>query len=152
MLYNPYFTQMLNPAYLDVIDCPYLNYAKAPSQINDKNIKKQFSTVPEQNVSDFIDSLKYDWESLPKATQEEYYNKLSQMLNKATIENFDDITDINTAYPNEMGLYIVYVLTMIGFILYFLYCKNMKTECPVYLAIYLIILTVGSGIYYFSHR
>lgn len=152
MLYNPYFTQILNPAYLDVIECPYLNYTKSPSDIDTPDLKKQCSTVPEQNVSDFIDALKYDWESLPKATKDEYYSKLAEMMqDKNVTENFEGYNAINTAYPNENALYIVYALTILGFILYFLYCRSIQGNCPIYLAIYLIILVVGTGLYYFSH-
>lgn len=152
MLYNPYFTQMLNPAYLDVLDCPYLNYAKSPEESGIES-KPSHSTLPEQNVSNFIDSLKYDWESLPKATKDEYYSKLAELMqNKQSVENFEDSSPINTDYPNEFTLYIVYFLTMSGFIVYFLNVKNMDSRGPFYLAIYLIVLLVGTGAYYLSHR
>lgn len=152
MLYNPYFTQMLNPAYLDVIDCPYLNYAKNPEESSIES-NKQCSTVPEQNVSDFLDSLKYDWESLPKATKEEYYSKLAQMLqDKSVIENFENLTPtINTNYHHENTLYIIYFLTILGFIVYFLNINNMGIQGHIYLAIYLIIIVIGTGAYYFSY-
>jgi hypothetical protein len=155
MLYNPYFTQMLNPAYLDVIDCPYLNYARSPSDVSNlPEIKKQHVTVPVQNVSNFIDSLKYDWESLPQATKDEYYAKLHQMLQtKPLVENFDseNETSINTDYPHEMSIYIIYFLTMLGFILYYAYFRDMKNG-HFFLAAYLVLIIVGSGLYYFSHR
>ena len=152
MLYNPYFTQMLNPAYLDVLDCPYLNYARSPDEIRGET-KKQCLTVPEQNVSDFIDSLKYDWESLPKATKDEYYSKLAEMIqDKRVIENFEDSTPINTDYPSEFTLYIVYLLTIIGFVVYFLNFKNMEGRGHIYLVIYLIFLIIVTGLYYFSYR
>lgn len=116
MLYNPYFTQMLNPAYLDVLDCPYLNYAKSPLDVNDRSVlRKRCSTVPEQNVSDFIDALKYDWESLPKKTKDEYYAKLAEMIhNKNIVENFEDSKPDNT-------LYIVYflIIILIGTVAYY---------------------------------
>lgn len=151
-MYNPYFTQMLNPAYLDVLDCPYLNYAKNPEDTS-VELKKQCLTVPEQNVSDFIDSLKYDWEALPKATKDEYYSKLAEIIQANSVsENFEDSTPINTDYPNEFTLYIVYLLTMLGFIVYFLNVKNMNGLGHVYLAVYLIVLLVGTGAYYFSHK
>ena len=93
MFYNPYFTQMLNPAYLDVLDCPYLNYAKSPEESSVES-KKQCSTVPEQNVSNFIDALKYDWESLPKATKR--ILRVAEMIqNKSVMENFEDSSPIN---------------------------------------------------------
>ena len=152
MLYNPYFTQLLNPVYLDIIDCPYLNYAKSP-EVSSVETKKQCSTVPEQNVSDFIDALMYDWESLPEATKKEYYAKLAEMIqNKNVIENFEDSSPINTDYPNEFTLYIVYFLTMLGFIVYFLNVKNMNGKGPFYLAVYLTVLLIGTGAYYFSHK
>jgi hypothetical protein len=68
------------------------------------------------------------------------------------VENFEDSSPINTDYPNEFTLYIVYFLTMLGFIVYFLNVKNMDGRGPFYLAIYLIVLLVGTGAYYFSHR
>lgn len=152
MLYNSYFTQILNPAYLDVLDCPYLNYAKNPEESSIET-KKQCSTVPEQNVSDFLDSLKHDWESLPEATKDEYYFKLAQMMqDKHITENFEESPTINTDYPNEFTLYIVYFLTILGFIVYFLNINNMNGRGHIYLAIYLIILLVGTGAYYLSHR
>lgn len=155
MLYNPYFTQMLNPGYLDILDCPYLNYAKSPSDVsNVPDFKTQHVSVPEQNVSNFIDSLKYDWESLPQSTKDEYYTKLSQMLEtKQIVENFDDESEnsINTDYPHEMTIYIIYFLTMLGFILYYAYFRNMKNG-HFFLTAYLVLITVGSGIYYFSHK
>jgi len=143
---------MLNPAYLDVLDCPYLNYAKNPEESKIES-KKPCSTIPEQNVSNFIDALKYDWESLPKATKDEYYAKLAELIqNKQSVENFEDSSPINTDYPNEFTLYIVYFLTMLGFIVYFLNVKNMDYRGRFYLAIYLIVLLIGTGAYYFSHR
>lgn len=152
MLYNPYFTQMLNPAYLDVIDCPYLNYAKSPINADITGDKERNVTVPEQNVSNFIDSLKYDWESLPDETKQEYYTKLSEMLeSKYMVENFENTSDINTDYPHEMSIYVIYLLTMLGFILYYTYFNKMKNG-HFYLAIYLIFVIVGSGLYYISHR
>ena len=150
MLYNPYFTQMLNPAYLDVIDCPYLNYSKSQEESSIES-KPSHSTIPEQNVSNFIDSLKYDWESLPKATKDEYYSKLAELIqNKHSVENLEDSSPINKNSPNEFTLYIVYLLTMVGFIVYFLNFKNMDGRGPFYLAIYLIVLLIGTGAYYFS--
>lgn len=80
-MFNPYFTQMLNPAYLDVIDCPYLNYAKTPTEIDKPIPEVKKYNVPEENVSNFIDSLKYDWESLPQEIKDEYYFKLNELLN-----------------------------------------------------------------------
>lgn len=150
MLYNPYFTQMLNPAYLDVLDCPYLNYAKNPEESIIES-KKQCSTLPEQNVSDFIDALKYDWEALSNETRDEYNSKLAELIqNKHIVENFEESSPINTAYPNEFTIYIVYILTILGFVVYFL--NSTKNFGHVYLSIYLILLIIGTSIYYFSHR
>ena len=131
--------------------CPYLNYAKSPEESHIES-KPSRSTIPEQNVSDFIDSLKYDWESLPNATKDEYYSKLAKLIqNKHLVENLEDSPPINTNYPNEFTLYIVYLLTIVGFIFYLLNFKNMDGRGPFYLAIYLIVLLIGTGAYYFSH-
>lgn len=141
MLYNPYFTQMLNPGYLDIIGCPYLNYAKNPEvaliESNDSRI-----TVPEQNVSNFVDSLKYDWESLPKETQDEYYSALTKFMEHKNIKENLENTPLIT---NEV--IIVYLLTMLGLIIYYFNFKNMGS---IYLAVYLIIVLIGSALYYFS--
>lgn len=151
MLYNPYFTQMLNPAYLDVLDCPYLNYAPNREESSIES-KKPHLTVPEQNVSNFIDSLELDLESLPKETRDEYYSKLAELIqNKQSVENFEDSSPINTAYPHEFALYILYFLIIIGIVVYYLNVKNLGERGPLYLAIYLIILVIGFGAYYFSY-
>lgn len=149
-MFNPYFTQMLNPAYLDVIDCPYLNYAKTPSPVNETPTK-QCATVPEQNVSDFIDALKYDWESLDDETKKEYYNKMSQLMKNNVVENFEDSTSINTAYPHEMSAFIIYILIILGLLMYFLFNKRLKNYALPLLVIYIIIILIGSSMYYFSH-
>ena len=103
-------------------------------------------------MSNFIDPLKYDWESLPQETKDEYYSKLAELIqNKQSVEKFEDSSPINTDYPNEFT-FIVYFLTMTGFIFYFLNVENMDGRGHFYMAIYLIVLLIGTGAYYFSHR
>jgi len=157
MLYNPYFTQMLNPAYLDVLDCPYLNYAKSPGdEPADDEHKKTHTTVPEQNVSDFLDALKYDWESLPKNVKDKYYSKLTDMINskdsskKPRTENFEG-SSINTAYPNDAAPFVINGLTQVGIILYILF-KDRIPSAGMMLVVYLTLVTIGGILYYFSHR
>lgn len=151
MFYNPYFKQMLNPAYLDVLDCPYLNYTKNREE-SSIGSKKLDVTVPEENVSNFVDALKLDLESLPKATKDEYYYKLAELLqNKQSVEKFEDSSPINTAYPHEFALYIFYFLTITGIVVYYLNVKSMGERGLFYLAIYLIILVIGFGAYHFSY-
>lgn len=83
--FNPFFAQALNPAYVDVLDCPYLNYAKAPKYVKDE-IPKPMS-LPEQNVKGFINSLKYDYDALPNSVKEEYQKELKKFLNSDKIED-----------------------------------------------------------------
>jgi hypothetical protein len=114
-MYNPYFTQMLNPAYLDILDCPYLNYAKSPTDVNNTPDISSPCTVPEQNVSGFIDSLKYDWESLPDDIKTEYYNKLNQLLDevnkKPSIEKFTE--KMETTYPIILSISIIVLIVLV---------------------------------------
>ena len=49
---------------------------------------------------------------------------------------------------NENVLYIVYLLIIIGFIVYVLNIKNTNVNSPLYMTIYLIILTISSGMYH----
>jgi hypothetical protein len=109
---------MLNPAYLDILDCPYLNYAKSPNDINNTPDVTSKGTVPEQNVSGFIDSLKYDWESLPDDIKVEYYNKLNQLLDevskKPSIEKFTEKMENNTQILTIISIIVLGALIVYG--------------------------------------
>lgn len=120
VFHNPYFKQ-LNPAYVDIIGCPYLNYAKNP----DASSIESYSTVSEKNVSESESSEK-----------------------TRTIEN---LTSINTDYHNENTLYIIYFLTILGFIVYYLNINKWGIMGHIYLAVYLILLVIGAGAYYLSY-
>jgi hypothetical protein len=87
IFYNPYFSQIVNPAYVDIIDCPYLNYEKntlnyeKTSEHIDKEDK--IMTLPEENVSGFINSLKHDWDTLSPDVKQEYNDKLKTLINES---------------------------------------------------------------------
>ena len=79
LFFNPSFDQIVNPGYLDILDCPYLNYVKAPTELDHVPEHKPRS-VPQANVSNFIDGLESEWETLPEDLKHEYYQRLSEML------------------------------------------------------------------------
>ena len=123
-MYNPYFTQMLNPAYLDILDCPYLNYAKSPTDVDNTPDITSTCTVPEQNVSGFIDSLKYDWDALPQDVKNEYYNKLNQLLDEV---NKKPMTEKFTEdMKNTDQIVIISIIVVIALILGGMYIFNRK--------------------------
>ena len=132
LFFNPSFDQIVNPGYLDILDCPYLNYAKAPTEL-DHTPKHKPQSVPQANVSDFIDGLESEWETLPDDLKHEYYQKLSAMLShksynvthtqpnevirRHAVENYtdDDDTDKN---PGLNLLLIIVIIVVIAIIWY----------------------------------
>ncbi len=125
--FNPSFDQIVNPGYLDILDCPYLNYAKAPTEL-DHTPEHKPQSVPQANVSDFIDGLEIEWETLPDDIKHEYYQKLSEMLRHKSynvthtqpievirtnaIENYSDSDDTDKN-PGRLNL----ILLIIGILI-----------------------------------
>ena len=81
------FDKIVNPAFLDILDCPYLNYVKAPTELD--------------RVSGYIDG-EDGWNALPENSKREYIKTLSKMVKNDSSES-DEINKKNMVenYPNK---------------------------------------------------
>ena len=112
--HNTYmFDKIVNPAYLDALDCnypnyvkippeldcPYLNYVRAPTALD--SVHEHNSTSVQDNVSGYIDS-EDEWNALPENSKREYINTLSKMVKNDSSES-DEINEKNMVenYPNK---------------------------------------------------
>ena len=123
--FNPFFAQALNPAYVDVIDCPYLNYAKAPKYVKDE-IPKPIS-LPEQNISGFMNSLKYDYDALPYSLKKQYEEELKKFLNDSNNKDFivEKMDSDDKIY--WLGILIFIVVSIIIFFIF----NNLYVTTPI---------------------
>jgi len=133
LFFNPSFDQIVNPGYLDILDCPYLNYTKAPTELDHIPEHKPRS-VPQTNVSDFIDGLESEWETLPEDLKHEYYNKLAEMLRDKSystqpvavirtnaIENYSDgDTDNGNKCDTKTIILIIILILVVNVVMWYI--------------------------------
>lgn len=113
-MFNPYFTEIVNPAYVDVVDCPYLNYAKSPSPIENQVEPNNKYKVPDTNVKAFIDSLEQDWDTLDESTKKEYEHELGRFLSKnVKIENFNNKTDSRLDVSIDVKIIVAIIILVL---------------------------------------
>lgn len=124
MLYNSNFSNAINPSYIDNVGCDIFNYTKQTNP--EMNIPNSIS-LPEQNVSCFLESLANDWETLHPDIQAEYYKKLNSFLSDTTentSQRIDYLKSDNSL--NIQTIAIIVFLVLIGFGLLFLFINSNK--------------------------
>lgn len=124
MLYNSNFLNAVNPSYIDNVGCDIFNYTKQTNP--EMNIPNTIS-LPEQNVSCFLESLANDWETLHPDIQNEYYKKLNSFLSNKTEntpQGIDYLKSDNSL--NIQKIAIIVFLVLIGAGLFFLFVYSDK--------------------------